>query len=48
MLRCKYDRIRYSVGLRATAAFLDAVLINERDRILAVDHNKVKRTQEKS
>lgn len=44
--------IRYGVGLRATAAittaaFLDAGLITEGDRRLVVDHNKVKRAQEK-
>src|SRR5205814_7613792 len=44
--------IRYCVGLRVTAAittaaFLDAGLITEGDRRLVVDHNKVKRAQEK-
>jgi hypothetical protein len=44
--------IRYCVGVRATAAittaaFLDAGLITEGDRRLVVDHNKVRRAQEK-
>src|SRR6218665_120153 len=40
--------IRYGDGLRATAAaFMDAGLITEVDKSLVVDHNKVKRAQEK-
>ena len=44
--------IRYGVGLRATAAittaaFMDAGLITKGDKRLVVDHNKVKRAQEK-
>ena len=46
------QRIRYGVGLRATAAittaaFVDAGLINGEDKKLVVDHSKVKRAQEK-
>ena len=44
--------IRYGVSLRATAAittaaFMDAGFITEEDKALVVDHNKVKRAQEK-
>ena len=44
--------IRHSVGHCATAAiiaatFMDAGLITEEDKRLLVDHNKVKRAQEK-
>ena len=44
--------IRYGVGLRATAAittaaFIDIGLITEENTKLVVDHNKVKRAQEK-
>lgn len=44
--------IRYGVGMRSTAAittaaFIDAGLITEDDKRLVVDHNKVRRAQEK-
>lgn len=44
--------IRYGVGLRATAAIttaalIDAGLITEEEKRLVVDHNKVKRAQER-
>lgn len=52
MLNVARQSIRYGVGLRATAAIatsalIDAGLITKDDKTLVIDHNKVKRAQEK-